>query len=116
MEKHRVTDTDYDSLKEAEKRHRLVRFDPKIDSGTIIQILVLIVGGAFGYAKIETALALGNQRTDAIEKRTAEQDQRTNAALLEMKQDIKETGQKVQDLKTKIDLLDLKVSQPRVTR
>jgi len=116
MEKHRVTDTDFDSLKEVEKRHRLIKFDPHINTGTIIEIAVIVGGGLLAYGEIRTGLALGTERTNAIEQRAAEQDKRTNAALIEMKQDIKETGQKVQDLKTKIDLLDLKVSQPRAQR
>jgi hypothetical protein len=111
--KHRASDTEVDALHEVDKRHRLVRFNPEINSGTIIQIVVLIVGMAFGYSKIETSIALNVQRTDAIERRASEQEARTNATLGEMKSEVKDTGQKVNDLKTKIDLIDLKLTQLR---
>jgi hypothetical protein len=100
---------------EAESR-RLFRFDPKIDSGTILQIVVLVGGMAIGYSKIEKSLALNEQRTAQIEQRSNEQQARTEKALSELQHELKQTSLQVQDLKAKIDLLNLMVSQPRGVR
>jgi hypothetical protein len=112
---HRSTDTEQD-LTEIENRKRLFRFDPKIDSGNILQIVVLIGGMAVGYSKIEKSIALNEQKTGQIEQRAVEQEQRTNAALANVTTEVKATGQQVQDLKLKIELLDMKVSQTRAAR
>lgn len=112
MTQHRHDDS-VETEAEVDKRRRLLRFSPELNTGTIIQIGVLIVGMALGYSKIETSVALNDQRTSAIERRANEQEQRTSQTLSEVKQDVKDTGQKVNDLKTKIDLIDLKISQPR---
>lgn len=114
MEKHRVTDTDFDALKAAEKRHRV--FVPSIDLGTGIQIAVLISGMLFGYAQIKQSQALTEQRIVIIEDRASEQKKAADTAGAELKADVKDIGKQVSDLKLKIDLLDLKVSQPRVQR
>lgn len=112
MIRHRSTDTEPSQLEAADHRQRLFRFSPDLNMGTLIQIGVLVVGMALGYSKIETSIALNVQRTEAIERRSSEQEKRTENTLSEMKSDVKATGVQVQDLKAKIDLLDLKISQP----
>jgi uncharacterized coiled-coil protein SlyX len=111
MEKHRSTDTDLDQMHEADKRRRI--FIPSIDLGTGIQIAVLVAGMLFGYAKIQQSQALTEQRIITIEDRASEQKRAAETTNAELKADVKDIGKQVGDLKTKIDLLDLKLSQPR---
>jgi hypothetical protein len=108
--------SDVDGAPDIESPRKLFRFDPRIDSGNILTILVLVAGMATGYSKIEKSIALNEQRTAQIEVRAAEQETRTNQTLNTLQSDVKATGQQVQDLKAKIDLLDLKVTQPRSGR
>jgi hypothetical protein len=110
--RHRETDTDFDAVMAVEKReNRWVRLSPNLDTGAILQILALVFIGGVGWSKIENNKELADQRDAALEKRVSEQEKRTDTTLADLKNDVKQTGQQVNDLKNKIDLIDLKLSQ-----
>lgn len=104
----RETDTDFS---EAEKRHRLLQFSPNMDMGSILQIAAIVFLAGAGWTKIESYNDKAVSRADVIENRQKEQEARTNATLAEVKADVKQTVQQTNDLKAKLDLIDLKLSQ-----
>lgn len=113
MIRHRASDTGTDQLAAVLEREprRLVRFTPEINVGHIIQILVLAAGILLGYSKLDTAISLNVQRTDIMEKLSADREGRINTTNNELKADMKDIVQKVGDLKNRIELLDQKFSQ-----
>jgi hypothetical protein len=107
----REGDTDYNGA-DNRRSAKLLRFSPELTMGTAIEIVVLVGGVVLGYSKIAEYNALNMQRTEMLEKRTAEQEKRTTEAVNELRTDVKNTGQQLNDLKNQINLLDLKLSRP----
>lgn len=107
--KRREGDTDFH---EAEKRqHRILQFSPNMDMGSILQIAAIVFLAGAGWTKIESYNDKAVSRADAIEKRQTEQEQRAAATLSELKADVKQNVQQTNDLKAKLDLIDLKLTQ-----
>lgn len=110
--RHRESDTDIEALLAADKRERrLFQFSPNMDMGAILQVACLVFLAGAGWTKIESYNDKAVNRADAIEKRQSEQEARTNATLSEVKADVKQNVQQTNDLKAKLDLIDLKLSQ-----
>jgi hypothetical protein len=109
--RNRQSDTDFSGA-EHRRSAKLLRFSPELTMGTAIEIVVLVGGVVLGYSKIAEYNALNMQRTEMLEKRTAEQEKRTTEAVNELRTDVKNTGQQLNDLKNQINLLDLKLSRP----
>lgn len=110
--RNRQDDPDFSGA-EHRRSQRYFRFSPEMTMGTALEILVLVGGVVLGYAKISEYNALNSQRTEMLERRSAEQEKRTTEAVNELRADVKQTSAQINDLKNQINLLDLKLSRPQ---
>lgn len=79
----RVRKDDDDETAAVAHRKTLFQFSPEVNSGNLIQILVLVVGGVMAFTTLQA-------RTDALDRRVTEQEQRNQRALDDLKADLKE--------------------------
>ncbi len=91
------TDTDFDRLSAA-KRRPLVRFDPTFNSGTIVQIVVICVGGLLAFGAVKEQLA--TQRTDIenVKSNAVAESLRVKDSITDLKGDVKEVQRSINEL------------------
>lgn len=125
--KHRITDSDLQALVAAAQREperrKLLQFSPNLDMGSILTFVSIVFVAGIGWNRIESNDEKQVLRTNTIETRATEQEARTTKALTDVKEDVKEVkaevkafGGSVSDIKTKIDLLSLQISQQQPRR
>lgn len=84
---------------------RFMKFDPTVNTGTILQIATMVVVGAIAFATLR-----GEMMTQKVEieanRLTAERDNRKNEeALKELKADVRELQKSINDIKEGVAIL-----------
>lgn len=82
-----------------------MRFNPNIDTGTILQILVIAGSMFFGYSKLEQNNALRAAETAQLKADAQNDRERTDKSLAAIQADIREIGKSVNDVKTDVAVL-----------
>ena len=86
-----TVDTDYDQLNAAShKRRQLMKFDPTISSGTILQLVTLLLVAAGAWATYQSDKATTRLELDQVKQAAAADKSMTKESLLELKGDVKE--------------------------
>jgi hypothetical protein len=92
----------YDSgpigLDEERKRNRLLKFDPQINAGHILQIVVLVAGIFSAYNTLDKRQSIADIRMEGIEHRAREQDQRLRETLSNIQAELKDTRRTVEEV------------------
>jgi septal ring factor EnvC (AmiA/AmiB activator) len=84
---------------------RLMKFDPTINTGTIIQIATVVVLAVAGFSAVKTELATQKVEIEA-NKLSAQSDiGQTARALAELKSDVKEQAKTLGDIKESLAIL-----------
>jgi len=98
-------DDDFHDRRSGRRRH-LFRFDPTINSGHLVQIVVILFGMATAYAtyqvdKTKTTLDVAQIKAETIEARTVLKENVT-----EIKRDIKDVQKSISELNTSLAILN----------
>jgi hypothetical protein len=83
------TDSDFARL---EKQRGRITFDPTVNAGHILTFVGFLVSGFVAYTTLDKRVAVVETRASITDQRASEQEARTNANLLEIKRDVKETN------------------------
>jgi hypothetical protein len=84
-----TTDSDFARL---EKQRGRITFDPTVNAGHILTFVGFLVSGFVAYTTLDKRVAVVETRASITDQRASEQEARTNANLLEIKRDVKETN------------------------
>lgn len=106
------TNTDFDQLRDEHKRRQLFRFDPTVSTGTVLQILTIVVATAGAWATYQadratTKLELDNVKSSAVSEKAA-----TKEALAEIKADVKQVQATLNQLATTLAVIEAR-QQPQ---
>lgn len=83
-------DTKPAELQELIGKRKLLRFDPTVSSGTLLQIMVLLAGGAAAYAQYQTDKAIQTREVEQIKAAAVAEKVATKESLGELKADVKD--------------------------
>lgn len=105
--------TDFDKLEEAKKElRRFLRFDPQINMGHILQIVVLIFGIVAAYNNLDKRQEILDQKFQLLQAESKEKTSLLTKSLDDIRDDMKESGRKIDDLnvmvRTRIAIGDAK--------
>lgn len=93
------TTTDFDRLEEAKKElRRFMRFDPAINMGHILQIVVLIFGIVAAYNNLDKRQEILDQKMQLLQADQKEKTTLMTKALDDIKDDMKDSSRKIDDL------------------
>lgn len=95
---------------------RFMKFDPTINTGTIIQIAVIIVSVALAYGTYREDQLRQDTRLAQLEKDSAADREATRAALQEIKLEQKEQAKLLGDLKEGVAILRGRAAEPGLKR
>lgn len=84
---------------------RLMRFDPTINTGTIVQILVVASSALALYNGIRTEQVQTKADVEAVKAAAATDREQTKAALAELKADLKELRGATGEIKESLAIL-----------
>lgn len=84
---------------------RIMRFNPNIDTGTIVQIVVIAGSMFLGYSQLEKNNALRAAETAQLKAEAQSDRERTDKSLTDIKADIREIAKSVNDVKTDVAVL-----------
>lgn len=89
--------------------HRLMKFDPTISTGTLVQIAVFIVAGFIAWSDVKQ-----NQAVQRAELDQAKAAQMVQAKAMEtLQSDIKDLTKAVSDVRTDVAVLRGRAVEPR---
>lgn len=84
-----MSDTDFDLLSEP-KRRRLIRFNPNVDMGTLIQLATILAIAAGGWGTYQSDKATAKLELEQVKKAAADDKSSTKETLTDLKVDVKE--------------------------
>ncbi|KQP02444.1 hypothetical protein [Pseudorhodoferax sp. Leaf265] len=84
---------------------RLVKFDPTVNTGTIIQIGTIIFMGALGFAMLQGELKTQKVELEAVKLAAERDNKRNEEALREIKTDVRELQKSINDIKEGVAIL-----------
>lgn len=90
---------------EGQQAKRLVKFDPTVNSGTIIQIAVIVVTAVMAFSTVKTELATQRVEIEANKATATRDNSQTAEALKELKADVKELQKSTNDVKESLAIL-----------
>lgn len=93
-------------------QRKYVRFDPTLNTGHVLQIVVLIVGGALGFGAIKADQVQTKADIEQVKAVSIVERAQTAQALTEIKQEMKEQGKTLGDLKEGIAILRGRAAEP----
>lgn len=91
---------------------RIVKFDPTVNTGTIIQIAVIVVSAALGFATVRTELATQKVEIEANKVAATRDNAATAKAIDELKADVKEQAKTLSDIKESLAILRGRAAEP----
>jgi len=86
-------------------KSRWMKFDPTINSGTIIQIVVIIVGIVGGYSRLAATQEVQAEKTSAIIAQQSREAVATEKTLYTIQGDVKDLAKIVQAVKEDVAVL-----------
>nr|WP_296020814.1 hypothetical protein [uncultured Acidovorax sp.] len=91
---------------------KFMKFDPTINSGTILQIVV-VAASAFGiYSGMRVDQAATKVKVEAIEAAANADRQQTKETLADLRSDLKELQKSTQDIKESLAILRGRAAEP----
>lgn len=94
-------ETDFDRMHSGQsERRRYVKFDPTLQVGTIVEILVIVVGIALAWGTLKSDQQLQRSDIDSIKKGADEQKLVSKEALAEIRGDVKEVQRTLNQVNT----------------
>ena len=90
---------------EPSEGRRLMKFDPTINTGTIIQIGTIIVMGATTVAFFQGELKTQKVELEAVKLAAERDNKRNEEALREIKVDVRELQKSINDIKEGVAIL-----------
>ncbi len=96
-----------------QKRSQYVRFDPTLNTGHVIQIAVLVIGGFVTFAALRTDQAQTKADLDQVKAVALVESAQTKATLADIRSEMKEQGKTLGDLKEGIAILRGRAAEPR---
>ncbi len=78
--------------------NRFLKFDPQINSGHILQILVLVAGIFSAYSTLDKRVTVADQRLQTIEATAVDRNQRVKEDLGDLKTEVKDLRRAVEEL------------------
>lgn len=95
-------------------RRKFFQFNPKIDSGTLLNILVMVVGGFIAYGTYTSDKAAQAARVTAIEKEVLENKSTVKEAVGDLKLEVKDVQRTLRDVNESLAVLKARPSvQPK---
>lgn len=91
---------------------RLVKFDPQFSAGTIVQIVVIIVGGALAFGAMKTELATQKVEIEANKVAASRDNTATSESLKDLKSDVKDLQKSMNDVKESLAILRGRAAEP----
>lgn len=98
--------------KQPPEQGRFMKFDPTINTGTIIQIATVVVLAVAGFSAVKTELATQKVEIEANRLAALRDSKQTEEALKEIRSDIREQGKMLGDLKEGIAILRGRAAEP----
>jgi hypothetical protein len=93
------TTTDFDQLEQAKKElRRFMRFDPQINMGHILQIVVLIFGIFAAYNNLDKRQEIMDQKVKLLESESEKKSAMWTKALDDLRDDMKDSSRKIDEL------------------
>lgn len=94
-------------------QRKYVRFDPTINTGHVLQIAVLIVGGFAAYGAIKSDAAQTKADLDQVKAIAIVERAQTTQALAEIKLSVTKLQDSTQDIKESLAILRGRAAEPR---
>jgi len=88
-----------------EGRHKIVRFDPTFNTGTIATIITIVSSAITMYTGVKTELAQQKADVDNIKAVAAVERSQTQAALADLKETTKDLQRSLSDIKQDLAVL-----------
>lgn len=82
-----------------------MRFDPTLNTGHVLQIAVLVIGGFMAYTAIRTEQVETKASVRAVESQAGVDRTQTKEALVDLKGDIKELQKSTSEIKESLAIL-----------
>ena len=98
------------------QQRKYVRFDPTLNTGHVLQIVVLVVGGFAAYGALKSEAAQTKAELDQVKAVAIIERANTTMALAEIKIEMKEQGKTLGDLKEGIAILRGRAAEPRSSK
>jgi uncharacterized protein YlxW (UPF0749 family) len=95
---------------------RLMKFDPTINTGTILQIATMVVVGAIAFATVRGELMTQKVEIEANRLTAERENKRNEESLRELKADVRELQKSVNDIKEGVAILRGRASDMGVKR
>mgnify|MGYP001180922861 CR=1 FL=1 len=93
-----MSTSDFTPLAETGHPRRRVKFDPTINLGHVMTFFGFLVAGFGAYSTLSNRLTVLEMQAVAVVDRSREQDARLKDSLVELKKDIKDLQQSVNDV------------------
>jgi len=86
-------------------QRKYVRFDPTLNTGHVLQIAVLVIGGFMAYTAVKTEQAETRANVRQVEAQAITDRSSTKDALADLKTDIKELQKSTGEIKESLAIL-----------
>jgi len=86
-------------------RRKLFQFNPNIDAGTLLQIVVILVGMAAAYGTYTSDKAANAARVAAVEKEVVENKTTVKESISDLKSDVKEVQRSLIEVNQSLAIL-----------
>jgi len=93
-------------------QRKYVRFDPTLNTGHVLQIVVLVVGGFAAYGAIKTDQVQTRSDLEQVKAVALIERAQTTQAIAEIKLEMKEQGKSLGDIKEGIAILRGRAAEP----
>ena len=91
-------------------RRKFFQFNPNIDSGTLLNILVMVIGGFIAYGTYTSDKALQTARITAVEKEVIENKGTVKEAVTDLKGEVKDVQRTLRDVNESLAVLKARPS------
>lgn len=91
-------------------RRKFFQYNPNVDSGTLLQILVMLVGGFVAYGTYTSDKAAQSARITAVEKEVLENKGTVKEAVGDLKIEVKDVQRTLRDVNESLAVLKARPS------
>lgn len=99
-------------LDDRREHRRLFRFNPNIDSGTLVQIVVILGGMVAAYGTYTSDKAANSARMAAVEKEVIDNKITVRESITDLKSDVKEVQRSLVEVNQSLAILRARPSVP----
>lgn len=98
------------------KRHRLFRFVPDISMGTVLQMILLVLGAAAGYGTYQADKRQDHMEVEQIKQDAVSQRAAVKESLTELKGDVKGIQSTLSEVKESLAVLKARPDNSKGSR